>query len=154
MLCKDGKYHMPFKRSIRLKEFDYSSDGAYFVTMCTVARMKSITLANRVILKKELLNLEQRFPGVKVDYHVFMPNHCHVIFLFHNVKKSLSAIVQAYKSITTLQLKKAGFRDTRFWQKNYYEHVVRDDESLNRIREYIKLNPDKEHIDRNDIIGM
>jgi REP element-mobilizing transposase RayT len=137
-----------------LKKFDYSSDGAYFVTICTIDRLKLITAVNRALLENELLKLEKRFPGVKVDFYVFMPNHCHVILLFSNVTKSLPSIIQAYKSITTLQLKKTGYHGTRFWQKNYYEHVIRDDESLNRIREYIQLNPDKEHIDRDDLLRI
>jgi len=136
---------MPFKRSIRLKNYDYKTDGAYFVTNCTFQKSKIINDAYQLILKRELLGLKRCLKGIKVDFFVFMPNHCHIIFIFHQARVSLPRVVQAFKSLTTLKLKKAGFRGTYFWQKNYYEHVVRDDESLNRIREYIKLNPEKEN---------
>lgn len=135
---------MPYKRSIRLKNYDYAADGAYFVTICTFEKSNIITNVFKELLKRELINLEKRFPGVKVDFYVFMPNHCHIIFIFHNAKYPLSRVIQAFKSLTTLRLKKSGFNGTYFWQKNYYEHVIRDDESLNRVREYIRQNPEKE----------
>ena len=135
------------RQSIRLKNFDYNTDGAYFVTICTFQKSKIINDAYQLILKKELLGLNKRFKGIKVDYYVFMPNHFHIIFIFHNSQVGLSRVIQAFKSMTTLKLKKAGFRGTYFWQKNYYEHVVRNVTSLNRIREYIKQNPEKESYD-------
>jgi REP element-mobilizing transposase RayT len=100
-----------------------------------------------MILKRELKDLESRFFGIKIDFFVFMPSHCHIIFIFRNAQVKLSAVVQSFKSITTLKLKKAGFNNSIFWQKNYYEHIIRNDESLNRIREYIKQNPEKERFD-------
>jgi len=142
---------MPFKHSIRLKEFDYSSDGAYFITICTFQKAKIINPAYEIILKRELRSLEKRFAGVKIDFFVLMPNHCHIIFIFRNAQTRLSAVVQAFKSITTLQIKKADFYGAQFWQKNYYERVVRNDESLNRIREYVKLNPEKERINFDEL---
>ena len=140
---------MPFKRSIRLKKFDYSDDGAYFVTICTFQKSKIISPKFEIILKHELRDLEKRFKGVKIDFFVLMPNHCHIIFIFRNAQVELSVVIQAFKSITTLKSKKVGFHGAYFWQKNYYEHVIRNDESLNRIREYIKFNPGKERVDLN-----
>ncbi|RJO59526.1 hypothetical protein C4546_01465 [Candidatus Parcubacteria bacterium] len=137
---------MPFKKSIRLTSFDYSSDGAYFVTICTFQKSKFIIPAYEIILKRELRELEIRFRGVKIDFFVFMPTHCHIIFVFRNAEVDLPKVIQAFKSITTLKLKKAGFHGSYFWQKNYYEHVVRDEEALYRIREYIKLNPESERL--------
>jgi len=75
-----------------------------------------------------------------------MPNHLHVIFIFKNSKVALPKIVQAFKSLTTLKIKKMGYQQESLWQKNYYEHVIRDEKSLNKIREYIKNNPEKERI--------
>lgn len=142
---------MPYKRSIRLKNYDYSADGTYFVTICTLGKSNIITEPYKKILKKKLQAIEKRFPGVKVDFHVFMPNHCHIIFIFENSKAVLPKVVQAFKSLTTLGIKRSGFQGTYFWQKNYCEHVIRDNESLNRIRTYIKDNPEKERIDVIDL---
>lgn len=143
---------MPFRRSIRLKKFDYRSDGAYFVTICTQGRLNVISKTRKMLLQRELLLLERRFSGVSVDFFVCMPNHLHVIFVFNKSSVALPAIVQAYKSRTTIALRKLGFTPPTFWQQNYYEHVIRDDESLNTIREYIRLNPEQEAIDVQDAI--
>ncbi len=99
------------------------------------------------MLKKELLKLSKRFRGVKIDFYVFMPNHIHIIFFFENAKVSLPRVVQAYKSLTTRLAKDTGFEKQRFWQRNYYEHIIRSEEALNRIREYIMNNPEQERIE-------
>ncbi|PIS42185.1 MAG: transposase [Candidatus Kerfeldbacteria bacterium CG08_land_8_20_14_0_20_40_16] len=137
---------MPYKKSIRLKDYDYSSDGAYFVTICTFQRARVIDKIYNSLLKRELSALEKRFSGAKVNFYVIMPNHLHVIFIFKNSKVALPKIVQAFKSLTTLKIKKMGYQQESLWQKNYYEHVIRDEKSLNKIREYIKNNPEKERI--------
>lgn len=138
---------MPYKRSIRLKEYDYSADGAYFVTICTFGRARIVTEARKILLKRELIALEHRFQGVHIDFYVFMDNHIHVIFLFHGATVTLSRVLQVYKSRTTIALRKSGYRPSKFWQPNYYEHVVRDEEALNAIRGYICLNPEQEVVD-------
>lgn len=139
---------MGFRKHIRLPGYDYSSDGAYFVTICTTGKRKLISDVYRRVIKKELLKIPQRFPGVKVDFFVFMPNHCHVVLIFHKVKVTLSRVLQAYKSITTLQLKRLGYPGSYFWQRNYYERVIRNEDEYETIREYIKYNPGKARIER------
>jgi putative transposase len=62
-------------------------------------------------------------------------------FLFNESSVDLPRVIQAFKSITTLRLKRQGFKGERFWQRNYYEHVIRGPEELTRIREYIQNNP-------------
>ena len=108
--------------------------------------------------------LPGRFPSIGIDAFVVMPNHIHGIIVIHHVGASLVGahsdirattrvaptlgdVVGAYKSLTTLEYGK-GVRDmdwpsfnTRLWQRNYYERVIRDDEEWNRVQEYIADNP-------------
>lgn len=134
-----------------MKEYDYSSDGAYFVTICTFKRKSNITEPVKKVLRHELNLLIKRFSGIEIDYNVFMPNHCHIIFVLKKSRTTLPKVIQAFKSITTLKIKKSGFEEEYFWQKNYYEHVIRNEEELNRIREYVINNSEKERIDLEDI---
>jgi REP element-mobilizing transposase RayT len=74
---------MKYKKSIRLKGFDYGQNGAYFVTICTDFKKDLIGQKEKLILQEELNQLPSRFKGVSLDYFVIMRNHLHVIFLFN-----------------------------------------------------------------------
>jgi len=131
-------------KSLRLKHFDYSSDGYYFITICTFQKQKVIDNLYRQLLKRVLISMESRFTGMNLDYYVFMGNHCHIIIRLIKSKVGLSKIVQTFKSITAVKIRKMGFKGEYFWQKNYYEHVIRNDKELNMIREYVRHNSEKE----------
>lgn len=156
------------RRSIRLKGYDYSTPGMYFVTVCT---QKRLCLFGDVFNGKMHLNdagkmvhtawnqLSVVFPGVVIDEFVVMPNHIHgiiVLYWGNNHKGNhkgcpysitLGDIVGAFKSYTTFQyilgVKTQQWPPfpTRLWQRNYYEHIIRNPQSLNRIRQYILHNP-------------
>jgi REP element-mobilizing transposase RayT len=111
------------------------------VTICTDFKKNLIGQKEKMILEEELKRLSTRFEGVTLDYLVMMRNHLHIIFLFNESSVDLPRVLQTFKSITTLRLKKQGFEGKRFWQRNYYEHVIRGSEELKRIREYIQNNP-------------
>ena len=132
---------MKYRKNIRLKGFDYSQNGGYFVTICTDYKKDLIGEKEKRILEEELNRIPTRFEGVGLDYYVIMSNHLHIIFLFNDSSTSLPKTVQALKSITTRRLKRQGFKGEKFWQKNYYEHVVRDPGELKKVREYIQNNP-------------
>jgi REP element-mobilizing transposase RayT len=132
---------MKYRKNIRLKDFDYRRNGAYFVTVCTDFKKNLIGQKEKVILEDELRLLQNRFKGVTLDYLVIMRNHLHMIFIFNESSVDLPRVIQTFKSITTMRLKKQGFKGERFWQRNYYEHIIRDPEELKRIREYIQNNP-------------
>ena len=184
------KYH---RRSIRLKDYDYSQAGSYFVTICTYNREcllgeitnGSIKLndAGRMI-KKWYLELIYKFPDIRCSEHVIMPNHFHCII--HNIGiiivgadlrvcpdntgqshriaptnekmgehtgSALHRVVQWFKTMTTNEyiryIKQNGWKpfNGKLWQRNYYEHVIRNDAELNGIREYIINNPFTWHED-------
>ncbi len=130
-------------KSIRLRNHDYSTNGYYFVTVLTNYRRPYLTknlykLINTAI--QELNELE----GVKVDYAVMMSNHIHLILILNNSPLKLGETVRRLKAKTS---QKAGLK---LWQPNYYEHVIRHDQALSRIRQYIVNNPHVEQIEFRD----
>ena len=127
-------------KNIRLKDYDYSSDGFYFITLCTNYRKPYLTGENEKIVAQFIEQLPYRVNGVKLDYYQMMPSHIHLILILEHCELKLAEIVRRLKAATTKQL---GFK---LWQPNYYEHVIRNPKALAGIREYIQNNPLKERI--------
>jgi putative transposase len=144
---------------MRLQNYDYSRSGAYYVTVCTHNR---VNLFGQVMEGTMRLNsagemlwaiwncLEERFPGIDLDVFIVMPNHVHgVIVLDGSSATTVGSMVGAYKSLA-VQEYAAGVRDAgwprynkQLWQRNYYEHVIRDERELASVREYIVYNAAK-----------
>jgi REP element-mobilizing transposase RayT len=152
------------RKHIRLKDYDYSSAGAYFVTICTESRHRLFgTISDNQLSLNEVGELTQywlnkttlKFPRTTILKSIIMPNHIHFIVLMNaeslNGDKSieLSVLVQWFKTMVTnayIQGVKLGHFppfNKRIWQRNYYEHVVRDEQDLERVWEYIDLNVHK-----------
>jgi len=200
---------MPFdpdkhrRRSIRLKGYDYSQSGMYFVTICTQNRaclFGSISdetmLMNEagLMVEKWIRVLEEKYPNIYCGEYIVMPNHIHMVIQIgrtnvradrrvcpHDVcnitasKQSnrsssgdpdnhvsekgehtgspLPRIIQWLKTMTTNEYIKGVNNyawkpfERRLWQRNYYEHIIRNEQELNRIREYIRSNPENWDID-------
>ncbi|MEW6516847.1 MAG: transposase [candidate division FCPU426 bacterium] len=147
------------RRSIRLKGYDYSRPGAYFVTACTLNRALYFDdNAIRQIAERCWLEMPQHFPTVVLDTWVLMPNHLHgIVWLGESrcaqlnaptttggiippLRNTLSVIIRTYKAAVTSLCRRAG-RNEFYWQRNYYEHIIRDHGELDRIRQYINDNP-------------
>jgi REP element-mobilizing transposase RayT len=145
-----------------LKHYDYSNAGAYFITLCIQDRQyllghiqEGVAVLSDIgrIAQEQWFNLPHRFTNVRLDAFVVMPNHIHGILFIDPVGapygrpqgSPLQAVVGAYKSLVhlnaLLMAKRNGLFLGHLWQRNYWEHVVRNDEELNRIREYIRNNP-------------
>lgn len=175
-------------KSIRLKGYDYSRAGAYFVTICTHNKeclFGSVMDENMVLndfgrmVDVEWLKTIEIRKNIVLDRYVIMPNHFHGIVLFteNNSGKarlatthgnvqikmefgkpqsgSLPVIVGSFKSAVSRQINL--MRNTpgkEVWQRNYYEHIIRNPDELNRIREYIINNPLKWHLDRDNPNGI
>jgi REP element-mobilizing transposase RayT len=156
-----GKYRIA---SSRLKDWDYSSPGGYFVTICT--KHKKPILSRVVdediklspygmIVADEWKKGPVLHPSVALDEYVIMPNHLHGIIIFQEIVEtprrgvsggsvhkqvSLSAIINHFKSACTKRIRASGM--TQFsWQSRFYDHIIRDEIDLGRIREYIQQNP-------------
>ncbi len=147
------RFERPTRKSLRLSNRDYTSAGAYFVTIRAIPPDPLFEIPKlRYILLETWQGLPQRFPNVKLDEFVIMPDHVHFILWLDGTQgkgRTLSDVLGAYKSITTVRwiqcLKSIG-KDMeypcRIWQGNFYEHVVRTDE-LEQTRQYIRNNPAK-----------
>jgi REP element-mobilizing transposase RayT len=153
-----GNHH---RRSIRLRSYDYSLNGAYFITICIhhhecvlgeISQNQMAVNAAGEMVAQQWEALTQRFSSLQLDEFIVMPNHIHGILVFDNEaenssKSTLGDIVGAFKSITTHEyingVKQHNWQafDKKFWQRNYYEHIIRSEESLNQVREYIIHNP-------------
>jgi REP element-mobilizing transposase RayT len=137
------------RRSIRLPDYDYSSAGAYFITVCTQDRRFFLDRENvRGAVLDAWSGIPQRFPSVALDAFVIMPNHVHGVLLWGAASSAptaplaptplLGEVMRAFKSLSGIEGNRLlGRSGVPFWQRNYYEHVVRDDDEPNQIREYI-----------------
>ena len=143
---------MKYRKQIRLKNYDYSTNGYYYITIrCSyVAAERQLCNKYNLIIQKHLINLE-KYQGVKLDYYKLMPEHLHLIFVLEEAKLTLCRYIQDFKSKTTLEIKKNGFIGKRFWQPNYYEHIIRSEKALDKIRKYIEYNPDVEKPDWDEL---
>ncbi len=122
-------------KNIRLKDYDYRTDGYYFVTICTNYRKPYLVGRIKDVVAQFIEQIPQNITGLKVDYIIIMPTHLHIIFILEECKLKLGEVVRRLKAGTS---KKAWIK---LWQPNYYEHVIRNKNALNKIREYIQNNP-------------
>ena len=148
----DPNFH--HRRSIRLQGYDYSQAGAYFVTLCVQRRE---CLLGEIVEQQMQLNqygeivlgwwnnVPDHFSGVDLDAFVVMPNHIHGVLVLSQESPQppkLGQIVAYFKYESTKRVNV--FRSTpglRLWQRNYYEHIIRNESSLQEIRDYIATNP-------------
>lgn len=122
-------------KNVRLRDYDYSSNGFYFVTICTDYRRPYLTGRNKEVVALSIERLPRKIDGVRLDYYRVMPSHVHLILILEECQLKLSEVIRRLKAVTTRQAR------FRLWQPNYYEHVIRDDNALARVREYIQNNP-------------
>ena len=115
-------------KSIRLKDWNYSSNGAYYITICTKNReclfgniIDEKMMLNNIgeIIKQCWYNLPNHYENCKLDEFVIMPDHVHGIIIIDNDHKSFH------------------FQ----WQRDYFEHIIRNEKELNIKRKYIINNP-------------
>ena len=149
------------RQSNRLSSFDYSSAGGYFITVCTSGRKHSLgTIIDGrpclspagTVVENTWLDIEKRFPAVTTGAYVVMPDHFHGIVIIdsttvfpsysqQDATTSLSQVMRAFKSISAISANKVMETSGQFWQRNYYEHVIRNEAELSAYREYIADNP-------------
>jgi REP element-mobilizing transposase RayT len=154
------------RHSIRLKGYDYSSAGAYFVTL--VAWQRGMLFGD-VIDEKAVLNelgeivadkwqwLETQYSYVELGAWIVMPNHFHGILVIHEngrggsrsaptpiQRKPLGGLIGAFKTVSTKYINLLrGTEGQVVWQRNYYEHIIRNEREMDRITRYIESNPSR-----------
>ncbi len=171
----DPKIH--HRQSMRLKDYDYASDGAYFITICAqnkkymfgdVIDGKMVLNSAGEMIKKWIFELKNKFENIELDECIIMPNHIHlIIFIMNTVVagehtgspiryNNIPQIVQWFKTMTTNEyirnVKQNNWKpfDRKLWQRNYYDRVIRNEKELDKIRKYIFENPLKWELDKNN----
>ena len=154
----------PSRKPNRLPEYDYSQNGAYFVTACTAEKkplfwdtvgadiirpqMKDDDFVLRLplseygrIAEQGILNIPQCYPSVTVEKYCIMPNHIHMILLFSDERGRLIAAPTLSRVVG--QMKRWVSRQTGvgIWQKTYFDRVIRNDAEFREIWQYIQENP-------------
>ncbi len=159
------------RKQTRLKDWNYSNDGWYFVTFCTQNREEyfgeivdgEMVLSEYGKIAKQCWEeIKDHFNHCELDEFIVMPNHIHGIIAIepddliksvgNNDRCSLQTkrnmeflpkIISQYKSFVTREIRKR-YDDFSFqWQKSFYDHIIRNEKSLQKIREYIYYNVDK-----------
>ena len=146
------------KNTLRLEGYDYTKRGIYFVTIVTQNKLYLFgeTKQDEMILNEagEMIRewidmLPSKFIGICIESMVIMPNHIHFVLIKEEESNEihLSQIIQWFKAMTTNAYIK-GVREERYkpfdkkvWQRNYYEHIIRDEKSHREIMRYIDNNP-------------
>jgi REP element-mobilizing transposase RayT len=169
-----SKHH---RRSIRLQGYDYRQAGIYHVTICSFEKRcvfgkieedQFIPNAYGRIVMDCWLNIENHTPFPTLDEWQLMPNHLHGLLVLSAEKiagespaepqfqvpaGSLGVVVRSFKAAVKRQVNKLRsereLAPVEVWQSNYYEHIVRDEDDLNRIRRYIIENPLNWDLDEN-----
>ena len=162
-------HSLPERKRVRLKGYDYSTPGAYFITICTQNRehifdIESNDVGNALcgvptsdipillpntLVHKYINELENKFDNVKINKYVIMPNHIHAIIVIteRHAGRSLPKIVGWFKAMFTYGYMKGvkdGYLkpfDGKIWQKSYHDHIIRDEKDYSKIWEYIDTNP-------------
>ena len=150
---------LPKRKQIRIENYDYSTPGAYFITVCTVNREKIFWSDRRgelcspanvplsdigMIVDNEIKKLNSVYDAVRVDKYCIMPDHIHMILTINTdadgrpqVAPTISRVIKQFKGSVTKQAGRV------IWQKSFYEHTIRNQQDYNEIWEYIQNNPVK-----------
>lgn len=153
---------LPKRKVNRIKEFDYSSEGAYYVTICTSDRkctLSKIVGDGLPVPKKTMLGtktaqvidiISQKYPSVKVDKYVIMPNHIHMILMFskgssgtEDPSPTLGNVIGWLKYTVTKEYNALLDSHSKIFQRSYYDHIIRGEKDYLEIYEYIENNPAK-----------
>lgn len=146
---------LPRRKQNRLKNYDYSNNGAYFITICTQnkqsvfwkvgatnGRLRDGDLLSEYgrIVENAILNIPKYYKTITVEKYVIMPNHIHMILLIQcngsaMHSPTVSTVIQQFKGHITKQIKRS------IWQKSFHDHIIRNEQDYNKIWEYIDNNP-------------
>ena len=145
---------LPKRKPNRLSPYDYSQDGAYFITVCTQHRKRlfwnedmTLSVCGQMV-EQAIGNISKQYPMVWVDQYVIMPDHVHLILRISSenglqqkdgrpmVAPMVSRVIQQFKGYVT---KTVGYP---IWQKSFNDRVIRNETDYQEIWKYIQTNPD------------
>ena len=161
------KMELPTRKPTRLKNYDYSQNGYYFITIC--AHNRKCILCDIVgegfplpqltpqgeIVNKYILLVNEKYPSVKIDKYVVMPNHIHIIMSINNdgmqnndgrgnPSPTISNVVGWLKYNATKQInKKNNVTGDKIFQRSFHDHIIRGEKDYGEIWNYIDTNPQK-----------
>ena len=146
---------LPKRKPTRLKGYDYSTPGAYFITICVKDRKQLLSKIvgddayivpqnnlseYGMVCDKYINNINIKYENVLVDKYVIMPNHIHLIVFLNGTMrassptKNIETIIRSFK---TMASKEIGYS---IWQRSYHDHIIRDEKDYRKIWEYIDTN--------------
>ncbi len=151
------------RKSIRLKDYDYSQAGYYYVTINTYRKtylfghIKDEVIQNNIagkMIERWYLEIESKYSNINYHEYVIMPNHVHFIIEIYNkthpdghIGPSLQTVIQWFKTMTTneyINMVKQNIVPPfykRLWQPSFHDRIIRDENDMIRIKEYIRNNP-------------
>ena len=153
------------RKSNRLKKYDYSQKGAYFLTICVKDKRKLLgkfdvgAIINRPplqlseygkVIDKAINEIPIHYPQIIVDKYVIMPNHVHLILIIETIEESRRLIIAPTSiSVVVQQMKRHVSKQIghSIWQKSFYDHVIRSEEDYITKWNYIDTNPIRWHDD-------
>ena len=156
------KNNLPTRRSMRLKDYDYSNDGAYFLTLCTQNRKNYFGKIERMdlfsepyiqfseygkIVEEQIAEINRTYTHIEIANYTVMPNHLHMIVFVENgssgtptpTNAAIPALVSTLKRLTNQKA------NMPLWQRGYYDRILRNEQEYLKAWQYIYENPfDKE----------
>lgn len=150
--------NLPKRKNIRLNDYNYSSNGAYFITICTknkenllwknvgancVRPLDQLPLSKiGIVIENEIYKLNTVYENIKVDKYQIMPNHIHlIIFIYEDSNgrtqfaPTISRIIKQFKGSITKQI------EFSIWQKSFYDRIIRNEKEYQEVWNYIHNNP-------------
>ena len=162
----------PKRKNTRLTEFDYNTDGAYFITVCTHDRKSTLARVVGAIhespetklteygkILDEVINNIPSHLSVTVDRYVIMPNHFHVMLIVHDTRAIRESPLRSNRSVISktmgyIKMNTSKIIHQRYntneplWQRGFYDHIIRNQEDFEKHIDYICNNPIKWEFDK------
>lgn len=147
---------LPKRKKTRLPGYDYSQNGAYFITICVmerqellwnvgarIARLQDTTPLSQygLVVDAAILEITKHYPCIRVDKYCIMPNHIHLILMLQQDDgrtmraPTISTVINQMKGTVTKQI------SFSLWQKSFHDRIIRNEREYQKIWEYIDTNP-------------
>ena len=145
---------MPFydRKKNRLSGYNYSRENYYFITICTHEKKCIFGEPNRLnfmgmVAKNCMETIPQKYPFARLDSYTVLPNHIHCIIVLDsadpNIKRpDISVIIGQYKMTVTKKIRSL-YPDMQIWQRSFHDHIIRNQESYEKIWNYVEYNAQK-----------